>query len=119
MQFKLPHLISTKYFLLFVLQLVAENLACTIEKRLDERVGRANDKITKDYFSAHNRDAWLQEFKRFNSAISSLAAIERLFAVGSDILRSKRSSMTKENLKKFVLLRENKKCLKKSIFLHE
>ena len=46
-------------------------------------------------------------------------AVVRLFAVGSDILRSKRSSMTKENLKKFVLLRENEKCLKKSIFLHE
>ena len=54
--------------------------------------------------------------ERFNTAISSLAAVERLFAVGSDILRSKRSSMTKENCEKFVLLRENKKW---SIFLHE
>ena len=98
---------------------MAKNLASTIGKRLDERVGRANDKITKDCFPAYNRDAWLQKFKRFNSAISSLAAVERLFAVGSDILRSTRSSMTKENFKKFVLLRENKKCLKKSIFLHE
>ena len=43
-------------------------------------------------------------------------AVERLFAVGSDILRSKRSSMTKENFEKFVLLRENEKCLKKLIF---
>ena len=38
----------------------------------------------------------------------SSAAVERLFAVGFDILRSKRSSMTKENFEKFVLLRENK-----------
>ena len=59
------------------------------------------------------RDAWLQKFKRFNSTIPSLAAVERLFAVGSDILRSKRSSMTKENFEKFVLLRENEMCLKK------
>ena len=48
-----------------------------------------------------------------------MAAVERLFAVGSDILQSKRSSMTKENFKKFVLLRENEKCLKMLIFLHE
>ena len=64
-------------------------------------------------------DVWLQKFKRFNTATFSLAAVERLLAVGSDILRSQRSSMTKENFKKFVLLRENEKCLKKSIFLHE
>ena len=57
--------------------------------------------------------------KKFNTAISSSAAVERLFALGSDILRSKRSSMTKENFEKFVLLRKNENCLKKSIFLHE
>ena len=61
----------------------------------------------KDCFPAYKRDAWLQKFKRFNTAIPSLAAVERLFAVGSDILRSKPSSMTKENFEKFVLLREN------------
>ena len=57
----------------------------------------------------------LQKFKRFNTAISSLAAVERLFAVGSDILRSKQSPTTNENFEKFVLLRETEK----SIFLHE
>ena len=94
-------------------------MASTAGKRLDERVGRANDKITKDCFHAYKKDAWLQKFKRFNTTIPSSATVERLFAVGSDILRSKRSSMTKENFEKFVLLRENEKCLKKSIFLHE
>ena len=62
-----------------------------------------------------------------NSKDSTLLFLVRLpsrfcdliFSVGSDILRSKRSSMTKENFEKFVLLRENEKCLKKSIFLHE
>ena len=91
-------------------------MVATIEKRLDERVGRANDKITKDCFSAHERDAWLQKFKRFNIAIPSSAAVERLFAVGSDILRSKRSSMTKENFEKFVLLHENKVFKKVNFF---
>ena len=65
------------------------------------------------------RDAWLQKVKRFNTGIPTSAAVERLFAVGSDIMRLKLSSMTKENFKKFVLLRENEKCLKKSIFLIE
>ena len=67
----------------------------------------------------YNKNARLQKFKRFSTAISISAPVERLFAVGSDILRSKRSSMTKENCEKFVLLRENEKCLKKSIFIHE
>ena len=89
-------------------------MASTIGKRLDESVGRANDKITKDCFPAYRKDEWLQKFKRFNAAIPSSGAIERLFASGSDILRSKRSSMTKENFEKFVLLHENEKCLKKS-----
>ena len=92
-------------------------MAATIGKRLDERVGRPNDKNTKECFPAYKRDARLQKFKRFNTAIPSSAAVERLFAVGSDILQSKRLSMTKKNLEKFVLLRENEKCLKKSIFL--
>ena len=90
-------------------------MAATIGKRLDERVGRANDKITKDCFSANKRDAWLQKFKRFNTAIPCSAAVERLFAVGFVILRSKRSSTTKENFEKFVLLHENK-VFKKSQF---
>ena len=94
-------------------------MASTIGKRLDERVGIANDKITKDCFPAYKKESWLQKFKRFNTAIPSSAAVERLFAIGSDILRSKRLPMTKENFEKFVLLRENEKCLKKSIFLHE
>ena len=94
-------------------------MAATIGKRLDEWVGRANDKITKDCFSAYKRDAWLQKFKRFNTAIPSSAAVEILIAFGYDILQSKRSSMTKENFEKLVLLRENEKCLKKSVFFHE
>ena len=76
---------------------MAENLAATIRKGLDEWVGIANDKITKDCFPADKRDECLQKFKRFNTAILSSAAVERLFSVGFDILRSKRSSMTKEN----------------------
>ena len=69
--------------------------------------------------SSFKRDAWLQKFERFNTAIPSSVAVERLFGFGSDILGLKRSSMTKENFEKFVLLRENEKCLKKSIFLNK
>ena len=107
-----------KYEILFVFCIVisSRKLGLYDRKKLDERVGRANDKIT---IPAYKRDAWLPKFKRINTAIPSSAAVERLFAVGSDILRSKRSSMMKENFEKFVLLHENEKCLKKSIFLHE
>ena len=119
----LPTLLTSlnKYEILFVFCTVisSRKLGLYDRKKLDERVGRANDKITKDCFPAYKRDAWLPKFKRFNTAIPSSAAVERLFAVGSDILRSKRSSMTKENFEKFILLHENEKCSKKSIFLHE
>ena len=70
-------------------------------------------KSTKIAFPAYKRDAGLQKFKRFNTAILSLAVVEGLFSVGFDVLRSKRSSMTKENFEKCVLLRENE-VLKKS-----
>ena len=60
----------------------------------------------------------VEKFKRFNTAIPSSAAVERLFAVDADILRSKRSFMTQKIFEKFVLLRENEQCLKKVIFLH-
>ena len=73
-------------------------------------------KSPKIAFLPTNRDAWWQKFKRFNTAIPSSAAVERLFAVGSDIWQSKRSSMTKKIFETFVLLRENEKCLKKVNF---
>ena len=76
-------------------------------------------KSLKIAFLPTKKDAWLQKFKRFNTAILGSAAVERLFAVGSDILQLKRSSTTKKKFQKFVLLRENEKCLKKSVFLHE
>ena len=94
-------------------------MASTVGERLDERVGRANEKITKDCFPAYKKDARLQKFKRFNAAIPSSATVERLFAIGSDILRSKGSSMTKENFEKFVLLHENVKCLKSQRIISE
>ena len=56
-----------------------------------------------------------------NSKDSTLLSIVRppskdYFLLVLIFLRSKRSSMTKENFEKFVLLRESEKCLKKVIF---
>ena len=75
----------------------------------------------KNYADLHWHQIYALRDKagRLNTPILSSASVERLFAVGSDILRSKLSSMTKKNFEKFVLLRENEKCLGKSIFLHE
>ena len=77
-------------------------------------------KIIKDCFPTFERDACLQKSKDSTPLyLVRPPAIDYFLFVGFDILRSKRSSMTKENFEKFDLLRENGKGLKKSIFLHE
>ena len=50
---------------------------------------------------------WLDIFIKFNTTIPSSAAVERLFSVGKDIFRDKRSSLTDENFERLMFIREN------------
>jgi len=50
-------------------------------------------------------------FIKFNTPIPSSAAVERLFSVGRDILRPKRSSMSDGNFDRVMFLRANRKVL--------
>ncbi|KAG0711931.1 hypothetical protein GWK47_019502 [Chionoecetes opilio] len=45
-------------------------------------------------------------FVKYNTAISSFAAVEKLFSQGSDIMKAKRVSLTFDNFEKLVFMKE-------------
>ena len=92
-----------------------KDLSNTIGKALDERKGGAKG-ITPERFSSVHNEARLQVFKKYNTAIPSSAAVERVFSISSDILRPKRASLTSGNFEKLVLLREIERFFGTSIF---
>jgi hypothetical protein len=63
--------------------------------------------LSAEQFPLLYRDAWLDLFVRYNTALPSSAAVERLFSTGSDILRPKRSTLTADNFEKLVFLKGN------------
>ena len=82
-----------------------------VEKAFDEwnkvRV-RNTTPISFDHLPVLHRNAWLNLFLKYNSSLPSSAAVmERLFSLGSDILRPKRSSLTADNFEKLVFLKGN------------
>ena len=46
-------------------------------------------------------------FLRYNTAMPSSAAVERLFSLGKDIIRAKRSSLSDENFNMLMFLKGN------------
>ncbi|XP_076044807.1 uncharacterized protein LOC143027406 [Oratosquilla oratoria] len=64
-------------------------------------------------FPLLHREAWLDLFIRYNTSLPSSAAVERLFSMGSDILRPKRSSLTADNFEKLVFVKGNMHLLKR------
>ncbi len=69
--------------------------------------GKSNTPVSIDQFPLLQRQAWLDMFIRYNTPIPSSAAVERLFSIGSDILRPKRSSLTADNFEKLVFIKGN------------
>ena len=54
----------------------------------------------------HN-NAWIRLFIKYNSSLPSSAAVERLFSIGSEVMKPERSSLTSENFEMFVFLKGN------------
>jgi hypothetical protein len=50
-------------------------------------------------------------FIKYNTPLPSSAAVERLFSMGSYILRAKRSSLTADNFEKLLFIRGNLQLL--------
>ena len=73
------------------------------------------DVIKREHFPELHRDAWINLFIRYNTALASSAAVERLFSTAGNILRPKRSSLTASNFEQLVLLKENNALFKAAI----
>ena len=65
-------------------------------------------------FPPVNRNAWVKAFIMYNTTVPSSAAVERLFSIGSDILRPKRTRLSSKNFEILVFLKGNQNCLKQS-----
>ena len=72
--------------------------------------------LSSDQFPLLHREAWLDLFIHYNTSLPSSAAVERLFSLGSDILRPKRSSLTAGNFENLVFLKGNMHLLKRQRF---
>ncbi|KAG0724920.1 hypothetical protein GWK47_039601 [Chionoecetes opilio] len=61
-----------------------------------------NKLLEQAMFPALSRVAWVDVFVKYNTAIPSSAAVERLFSQGSDIMKAKRASLTSDNFERLV-----------------
>ena len=58
--------------------------------------------------SVFSNDTIKDLFIKFNTPISSSAAVERLFSIGKDVLKPKRSRLTDKHFEMLLFLRKNK-----------
>ncbi|KAG0713576.1 hypothetical protein GWK47_001813 [Chionoecetes opilio] len=67
-----------------------------------------NKLLEQAMFPALSRSAWVDVFVKYNTAIPSSAAVERLFSQGSDTMKAKRASLTSDNFETLVFMKGNK-----------
>ncbi|KAG0727997.1 hypothetical protein GWK47_033436 [Chionoecetes opilio] len=65
-----------------------------------------NKLLEQAMFPSLSHATWVDVFVRYNTAIPSSAAVERLFSQGSDIMKAKRASLTSDNFERLVGLHE-------------
>jgi hypothetical protein len=73
--------------------------------------GNSSIGVFVDQFPLLHRKAWLDLFIKYNTPLPSLAAVERLFSIGSDILRPKRATLTADNFEALVFIKGNLQLL--------
>ncbi|QQP49217.1 Uncharacterized protein FKW44_009789, partial [Caligus rogercresseyi] len=62
-------------------------------------------------FPNMDRAKWISLFIKYNTALPSSAAVERMFSTAGDILSPKRASMTSDRFEKLVFTKGNKQLL--------
>ncbi|KAG0716095.1 hypothetical protein GWK47_010441 [Chionoecetes opilio] len=81
-----------------------------LESWCSEKQG--NKLLEQAMLPAIYRAAWVDVFVKYNTVISSSAAVERLFSQGADIMKAKRASLTSENVERLAFMKGNKDLLK-------
>ena len=71
--------------------------------------------VKREHFPEGHREAWIKLFIRYNTALPSSAAAERVFSTAGNILRPKRSSLTTRNFEQLVLLKGNSRMFKAAL----
>ncbi|KAG0727145.1 hypothetical protein GWK47_000391 [Chionoecetes opilio] len=66
-----------------------------------------NKLLEQAVFPALSRAASVDVFVKYNTAIPSSVAVERLFSQGSDIMKAKRASLTSDNSERLVFIKGN------------
>ncbi|KAG0727870.1 hypothetical protein GWK47_033730 [Chionoecetes opilio] len=65
------------------------------------------DLLEQTMFPSLSHAAWLDVFVKYNTAIPSSAAVERLFSQGSDIMKAERAGLTSYNFDRLVFMKGN------------
>ncbi|KAG0723537.1 hypothetical protein GWK47_042509 [Chionoecetes opilio] len=68
--------------------------------------------LVQAMFPALSSAAWVDVFVKYNTAIPSNAAVERLFSQGVDIMKTKRASLTSDNFERLIFMKGNMDLLK-------
>ncbi|KAG0724739.1 hypothetical protein GWK47_039997 [Chionoecetes opilio] len=61
---------------------------------------------TVSMFPALSHATWVDVFVKYNTAIPSSAAVERLFSQGSEVMKAKRTSLTSDSFERLIGLHE-------------
>ena len=69
--------------------------------------------VSPENFPQEHRQHWINCFIKFNTPLPSSASAERLFSFGSDILRTKRASLTNTNFENLTFMKGNMNLVKR------